>query len=132
MENLAAHPAARAVVSYLRTMERRDLPAAKACLAPTFAMHFPGTPPMSRLEDLVGWATRRFRCCTKVYEGFDVATGEGGATVVFARGTLVGERLDGTAFADIRFLDRFTIGEDGLFLRQDVWNDLAEYGIVPS
>jgi len=132
MKELANHPAARAVVAYLRTMERRDLPAARACLAPGFAMHFPGTPPMHRLEELVGWAGRRFRNCAKVYEGFDVAVGEGGLVIVFARGTLVGERPDGTPFQGIRFLDRFTIGADGRFLRQDVWNDLAEFGIVAA
>ena len=40
-------------------------------------------------------------------------------------GTLYGEWLDGTAFAESRFIDRFEM-EGGLLTRQDVWNDMAE------
>jgi len=44
---------------------------------------------------------------------------------VYCYGTLSGEWLDGRAFADIRFIDRFTV-VDGKLLDQTVWNDLAE------
>jgi hypothetical protein len=39
-------------------------------------------------------------------------------------GTLSGEWPDGSAFSDIRFLDRFEL-RSGKLTRQQVWNDLA-------
>jgi hypothetical protein len=50
---------------------------------------------------------------------------QGDKTVVYVRGVLNGEWPDGTAFKDIRFVDRFEVIK-GLISRQDVWNDLAE------
>jgi hypothetical protein len=87
-------------------------------------MHFPAQAPMHALEELVAWAKPRYRFVRKTYDGFDVAAGATGPTV-YAFGTLHGEWLDGTAFAGIRFVDRFET-EGGLFTRQDVWNDMAE------
>ncbi|MDO7593790.1 MAG: hypothetical protein MUQ90_00250, partial [Burkholderiaceae bacterium] len=46
-------------------------------------------------------------------------------TVVYARGTLSGNWLDGEPFSGIRFIDRFEV-VDGLLVRQDVWNDIGE------
>jgi len=34
--------------------------------------------------------------------------------------------LDGRPFEGIRFIDRFEI-QDGLIVKQDVWNDMGEY-----
>ncbi len=45
--------------------------------------------------------------------------------MVYCTGTLEGQWLDGSAFAGIRFIDRFEV-EAGRIVRQDVWNDLAE------
>jgi len=110
--------------AFWRAMEASDLDAAVACLAPGFTMQFPGAAPMQRLEDLLAWAKPRYRKITKTYEGFDTAATPDGP-VVYCRGWLAGDWLDGTAFSGIRFIDRFEIGPDG-FRRQDVWNDLAE------
>ena len=46
--------------------------------------------------------------------------------VVYCFGTLSGEWLDGTPFAGIRFIDRFTL-RDGLLADQTVWNDMGEF-----
>jgi ketosteroid isomerase-like protein len=106
--------------TYLAAMERRDLAAAKALLAPGFHMIFPGGRRFDTLEALVDWAKTRYRSARKTYERFDVA-----GNVVYCFGTLYGERLDGTAYSGIRFIDRFTV-KDGRLVDQLVWNDLGE------
>ena len=121
----AARPDASALVrQFLEHMQARDLPAAEQLLAPGFVMHFPGAAPMSRLEELVAWGRGRYQHVGKTYERFDESWGDV-ATVVHCSGTLHGVWLDGSAFEGIRFIDRFEI-VDGLIVRQDVWNDLAE------
>lgn len=117
-------PASRKVDDFLRTMERRDLEAAKAFLAPGFTMTFPGGARMASLEDLIEWSKTRYRRVEKTYERFDEAP-DGDETVVYCFGTLSGEWLDGAAFSGIRFIDRFTV-KDGLFTEQLVWNDMGE------
>ncbi len=112
------------VKSFLDTMAARDLAAAKAMLAPGFAMTFPGNARFTTLEELVAWAKPRYRWVKKKYERFDEAPGAG-ETIVYCYGTLYGEWPDGTAFEGIRFIDRFAI-RDGKLADQLVWNDLAE------
>ena len=51
---------------------------------------------------------------------------EGDPTVV-SLGRLYGERLDGTAFDDIRYADVFVL-RNGLIVEQHVYNDLSESG----
>jgi hypothetical protein len=113
------------VRDFLSAMERRDLPAAKAMLAPGFVMVFPGGARMTALEELLEWAAQRYRRARKTCERFDVAPGADGASVVYCLGTLHGELLSGEPFAGIRFIDRFTIA-GGLIQDQTVWNDMAE------
>ena len=115
---------------YLAAMEARDLTQANALLADEFTMTFPGTKPMTTLDQLIAWASPRYRFVTKTYEGFDALQSEGDAAVVYCRGTLAGEWPDGTAFAGIRFIDRFEVINDKL-IRQDVWNDIAETRDAP-
>jgi phenylpyruvate tautomerase PptA (4-oxalocrotonate tautomerase family) len=121
----AAHPVATDVVrQFLAAMQARDLDLAKGFLAPDFQMQFPGGACFTQLEQLVEWGRQRYRSVSKSFERFDEAwTGQ--ATVVHCHGTLSGEWLDGRSFSAIRFIDRFELA-DGLLVRQDVWNDLAE------
>ena len=116
--------ASELVRNFLARMQDRLLAAAREMLAPEFVMQFPGAEPMTDLEQLLPWAQRRYRRIAKVYEGIDECWGDG-VTVVYCRGTLQGEWLDGTEFAGIRFIDRFEVA-DGRIRRQDVWNDLAQ------
>jgi hypothetical protein len=62
------------VREYLAAMERRDLAAAKAMLAPGFFMVFPGDRRFDSLEALVQWARGRYRSAKKTYQRFDAAT----------------------------------------------------------
>jgi hypothetical protein len=116
---------AATVRAYLAAMERRDLPAAQALLAPGFHMVFPGARRFDSLQALVDASRGRYRSALKTYERYDVAPGEGGAAIVYCFGTLHGELLDGERYADVRFIDRFTV-RGGLLVDQLVWNDMAE------
>lgn len=113
------------VQAFLAAMEARDLEAATARLGVGFTMTFPGTAPMTSLQELIEWAAPRYRFVKKTYEGFDAMQSPGEHAVVYCRGTLSGEWPDGTAFEGIRFIDRFEV-TGGLLTRQDVWNDIAE------
>ncbi len=116
----AAPDAAEVVQRYLQAMEARDLPAARALLAPGFSMIFPGPRHMTTLEELVEWSRPRYRFVKKTYERFDAM-----GPLVYCFGTLQGEWPDGAPFQGIRFIDRFELVGD-LIARQDVWNDIAE------
>lgn len=113
------------VRDFLAAMERRDLDAAEAMLGVGFAMQFPGTAPMTRLQHLIDWAKPRYQFVTKTYDGFDALQGTDEAAIVYCRGTLSGAWPDGTTFSGIRFIDRFEVTA-GFITRQDVWNDIAE------
>jgi hypothetical protein len=89
-----------------------------------FQMVFPATQPMTQLSELIDWSKGRYKFVKKTYDGFD-AMHSSGVAVVYARGTLYGEWMDGTPFDGIRFIDRFEISA-GKIMRQDVWNDMAE------
>lgn len=102
-------------------MERRDLAAARACLASGFRMIFPGGRRLESLDALVDYAKGRYRSARKTYERFDSA-----GDVVYCFGTLSGERLDGSPYAGVRFIDRFTV-RGGKLADQQVWNDMAEF-----
>lgn len=118
-------PNASALVrQFLETMQARDLNKAREFLSPDFVMTFPGSGPMTRLEDLVEWAKGRYQGVSKTYERFEECWGDG-FTTVFCSGTLQGRWPDGNAFEGIRFIDRFEV-QSGQLRRQDVWNDIAE------
>ncbi|MCC6007362.1 MAG: nuclear transport factor 2 family protein [Rhodobacteraceae bacterium] len=111
---------AEIVSRFLRLMEARDLDGARTLLAPGFRMVFPGGREMESLEELVAWSKPRYRFVVKTFERFDAMD-----DVVYSLGSLRGEWPDGTAFDNVRYIDRFEL-KDGLILRQDVWNDMGE------
>lgn len=122
----APHPVASDLVqSFLQAMHNRDMAGAQALLHNDFRMCFPGGMVMHALQELLNWAQQRYSQIAKHYEGFEESW-QGDVTVVFCYGTLRGRWLNGEAFEGIRFIDRFEV-RDGLILRQDVWNDLAEH-----
>ena len=122
--------ASQLVRRFLDHMEQRDLPAAARLLAPGFTMHFPGSPVLHRLEELVERSRTSYRQVAKTYARFDESWTDDG-TVVYCFGTLHGTWLDGSAFDGIRFIDRFEVSDD-LIRRQDVWNDLALHKPAPG
>lgn len=139
-----AHAAKELVSSYLEAMERRDLTAASAMLAPGFRMLFPGGREFDSLLALVQAAKGRYRSANKRYERFDAlvadtvadtlpdktteareGSGNGPECVVYCYGMLYGELLSGETYDNIRFIDRFSV-RDGKLIDQKVWNDMAE------
>lgn len=112
------------VQDFLSVMEARELDAAAGHLAEGFEMTFPGDARMTDLSELINWAASRYRSVTKHGVTYDAGIAAGDP-VVFCHGTLAGEWLDGTPFADIRLVDRFTL-RDSKIWRQQVWNDIAE------
>ena len=115
---------AQLVRDFLAAMQARDLGRAEGFLSSDFVMEFPGAVRMHKLAELIEWARPRYKSVAKTYTRFDQAFNDD-ATVVYCYGTLSGEWLDGSTFADIRFIDRFTV-RDGKLADQTVWNDLAE------
>lgn len=113
------------VHAFLAAMEARDLETARRFLAPGFEMVFPGAEPMHTLEELIAWSKPRYNRVGKIYDRFDEAPGDDCSSIVYCFGHLHGEWLDGSEFAGIRFIDRFTI-RDGLLVDQKVWNDMGE------
>ncbi len=114
----------QSVQSFLEAMQGRDLVRARSFLAPGFEMTFPGKVRMKTLDELVAWGATRYQKVGKTYERFDEMQ-QDEITIVYCFGSLHGIWLDSRPFEGIRFIDRFEI-QAGLFIRQDVWNDLAE------
>lgn len=114
------------VSEFLRALEARDLPRAESLLAAGAVLSFPGAhAQFTTLAAMASWASTRYRSVRKTIATFD-RMDSASAVVLYCRGTLAGAWLDGSAFTGIRFVDRFEIA-DGRILRQDVWNDLAEF-----
>lgn len=113
------------VREFLNAMENRDLEKAKSYLSSDFTMEFPGGEKMHTLDELIAWAKPRYQSVRKHYENFDASDAGNSQTVVYCFGTLEGKWLDGTSFAGIRFIDRFSV-TDGKITDQKVWNDIAE------
>ncbi len=120
----ANHSALDLVLQFLRAMEARRLEQARALTAPGFTMVFPGGARLRSLEDLVSWASGRYRSVHKQFTAADILE-DTETTVVYCRGTLSGAWPDGSLFRDVRFIDRFEV-RNGLLTDQQVWNDLAE------
>ena len=112
------------VKTFLQTMEARDLEGAANFLAPGFSMTFPGDAVFTELSELIAWSKDRYQSVGKKYDRFDECPTASGA-IVHCYGTLHGIWLDGSTFEGIRFIDRFTV-ENGKFVDQRVWNDMAE------
>lgn len=107
---------------FLAAIEAEDEARAAALLAPGAVMIFPGARRFDAISTVLAGLRRRYRSVRKRFDRFDVVAGD--PVVVYCTGTLHGAFADGTAFADIRFVDRFEIA-GGLIARQDVWNDVG-------
>ncbi|MEO1140842.1 MAG: hypothetical protein AAFW66_00615, partial [Pseudomonadota bacterium] len=78
----ACADAAIIVRNFLSAMEARDLETARSLLSKSFSMQFPGTEPMTELQQLLDWAKPRYGKISKSFEGFDtIAKNERSATV---------------------------------------------------
>ena len=116
------------VKRFLRLMEDRDLATAESLIAPEVKITFPGSHTFANQGEVVIAARGRYQWIKKRIEKIE-AFQQNDATIVYVLGTLYGVNLNHIPFSDIRFIDRFAI-KNGLIVQQDVWNDLAESGVL--
>lgn len=119
------------VLEYLGLMEQRDLEGAQACLAENAEIVFPGDFRPRTTAEIAGYGKKRYAAVSKTYLTREAFPGEHGEHRVLLTGTLQGTTLRGTPFEGIRFVDLFAV-KGGKILRQQVWNDLAETGVLDT
>lgn len=129
------HPAAEAIDTYLQLCEDRELDQASDYLADGVELIFPGNRSYASLQEMAQASKGRYAWVKKHRTDYSVGerTAPDGTTeqVVTSIGTLYGEKLDGTPFEGIRYIDVFTV-RNGRIVRQEVWNDLAETGVLQT
>jgi ketosteroid isomerase-like protein len=113
---------------FLTLMESRRLDAAETLLAPDALILFPGGKQFASQREMVAAAQRRYRWVKKHVDRLD-ALGSADGDIVYVLGTLYGVNVHGVPFDSVRYIDRFVV-RDGLIARQEVWNDLAESGVL--
>jgi ketosteroid isomerase-like protein len=125
---LEGEEAVNLVTHFLRRMEARDLDGAERLMAPGAKITFPGGKQFSSQREMVEASSDRYQWVKKKFEQID-AHHEGDAGIVYVIGTLYGVNQTGVSFSNVRFIDRFVL-RNGLIYQQDVWNDLAESGVL--
>jgi ketosteroid isomerase-like protein len=125
---LEGEEAVNLVTHFLRRMEARDLDGAERLMAPGAKIIFPGGKQFSSQREMVEASSDRYQWVKKKFEQID-AHHEGDAGIVYVIGTLYGVNQQGVSFSNVRFIDRFVL-RNGLIYQQDVWNDLAESGVL--
>lgn len=118
------------VKQFLRTMEARDLETAEAMMAPGATITFPGGKVFASQSEMVESSRGRYQWIKKTFDQADSFPLDE-AWIVYVMGTLYGVNRHGVPFSGIRYIDRFVI-KNGLINRQDVWNDLAESGVLKN
>lgn len=126
-----AAAAARDIVdTYLTILMKPDPEGAKRYVAADLRIRFTGGRAMSEPAECTVFNQSRYRWVKKRFESTDVVAGATARhAVVYNRGTLYGEWLDGTPFEGNRYVDRYVL-RDGLITEMDVWNDSAEWMLV--
>ncbi|GAA6132661.1 nuclear transport factor 2 family protein [Halopseudomonas sabulinigri] len=91
---------------------------------------FTGGRVMPSATEITAFNAARYNWVKKELGQFDW-TEHADHTVVYSNGTLYGEWPDGRSFSGNRYLDRFEV-RNGKITRMDVWNDSAEWILVPA
>jgi ketosteroid isomerase-like protein len=125
------HAAIERVQSYLRLMEQRDLEAAQEALADNVEIVFPGPARFDSAAAIAAGGGRRYKNIRKTFGTTEAYRAPDGMVRVIQQGTLSGENLHGKPFSGVRYVDMFLV-KDGKILRQDVFNDLAESGVLDA
>jgi hypothetical protein len=123
-----ASSAVALVKRYLEACSGRRVEEAAGCLADGCELVFPWGR-FRTLPELFAETQARYRWARKHYVSWDVVRHADGSVIVIVAGTLFGEALDGTPFADVRYIDRFVI-RDSRIVQHQVWNDLAVSGVL--
>ncbi|MBI3991746.1 MAG: nuclear transport factor 2 family protein [Candidatus Lambdaproteobacteria bacterium] len=114
---------------YLDLMAERRVEEARACLADGVQIVFPGEFRTGELNDIIDYGRTRYTAVRKHYREAEAYAMADGAVRVIQQGTLHGITLKGARFDGIRYVDIFLV-RDGRIERQEVYNDVAESGLV--
>jgi len=114
---------------FLKAMDERDIERASSLLASDVKLIYPGTGPLNNLDELINFGRKRYQWIRKNIEGIDSLALPEGDSAVYVMGQLYGVNLSGAEFSGVRFIDRYVI-RDGRIVAQEVWNDLAESGVL--
>ena len=118
------------VDAYLITLMKPDPEGARRYVSPDLRIRFTGGRAMRDPSECTAFNKARYAWVKKRFESTDVVAGATDAhAVVYNRGTLYGEWLDGTPFEGNRYVDRYVVAQ-GLITEMDVWNDSAEWMLV--
>ena len=77
-----------------------------------------------RVADFLALSGPRYQRVSYTYGAMELAQAQD-RTVVYAQGRVDGVFADGTAFEDVRYIDRFEI-DGGLIVSKEVWSDMAD------
>lgn len=118
------------VDAYLTTLMKPDPVGARQYVSPDLRIRFTGGREMVDPAECTAFNKARYAWVKKRFEATEVVAGASDAyAVVYNRGTLYGEWLEGTPFEGNRYVDRYVV-RDGLITEMDVWNDSAEWMLV--
>ena len=116
------------VEKLLSALEARDLDTAESLMDPSATITFPGGKKFNSQREMAAAASGRYQWVKKKFEAVEAYSSDEGI-IVYVRGALTGLNKHEIPFENIRFIDRFLV-RDGLIVQQDVWNDLAELGVL--
>jgi ketosteroid isomerase-like protein len=125
---MKAEEAINLVKKFLQLMEDRDLAAAEALMSPQAWITFPGNKRFASQREVVAASRDRYQWVKKTFDQAEAIIDED-KQIVYILGTLSGVNRHGVSFSGIRYIDRFVL-QEGLIIQQDVWNDLAETGVL--
>lgn len=109
---------------FIQAVNAGDAEAAQRHVAPEGRLVFPGPVTFHRVADFLALSGPRYQRVGYTYGAMELAQFEG-RTVVYAQGTVAGVFANGTAFDNVRYIDRFEI-RDGLIVSKEVWSDMAD------
>lgn len=125
---MQAEEAINLVKRFLRLMEARDLAAAEALMSPQATITFPGNKRFASQNEMVIASRDRYQWVKKHFDHAEAIIDED-RQVVYVMGSLYGVNSHEVSFSGVRYIDRFVL-RNGLIIQQDVWNDLAESGVL--
>jgi ketosteroid isomerase-like protein len=121
---------AQIVSNFLEASMAPDPVRAATFMSDDVKITFTGGRPMPDPQTITAFNGARYAWVKKALGNFDWMD-RGDHTVVYSNGTLYGEWPDGRSFSGNRYLDRFEV-RNGKITRMDVWNDSAEWMLMPE
>ncbi|WP_313682819.1 nuclear transport factor 2 family protein [Pantoea sp.] len=122
--------AVEVVKKFLAASMAPDAVLAATYMHPQVSITFTGKREFPGTKGITDFNGTRYKWVKKSLGQFDWMD-RGDHVVVYSNGTLYGEWPDGKPFAGNRYLDRYEV-RDGLIVKMDVWNDSAEWILMPE